>query len=1035
MSKKAQSGIDPLGKACATSGAKWAVWVARTPSHWEILDSHGLAQARRAALGKFLADPKSESWLAQSAEGTKPRSRALGGFARALGAGRVYAFPHPRANVALLAGAEKLNKGGQALFEIVSLQPPNRPGEDGFVVPASLPDEPQAAPSSMYEEGQTFQRVLDSLRRRIPSRAAYLALRVGNVFRVAAVDGYPSNFIGNQLLLGEHPALEKMVASHAATTLESGTDEIPLRPGGAGQMYWLGLPLVIGQRVIGYLAFESERGYSPEELQQAEALAQHVSPSVENAIVHAEAAHYLQRFALLNELASLASVNLSVVDVAQRVQRMLNRALDADYVSLLLLSPEDNMLHDVGAEAENKGPRLYPIEFSLAGAVAEKGQAVRVGDVSKYARYLAVNPDVCSKLAVPLKFDGKVMGVLALESKRLDAYSQQDEQFAIVISSQIAGLIANARLNEETHQRARNLGMINEIIQQVVGRNNVSEIAQIAAARMVDRFGYDLVSVMLLDRSANELVVEGFSSIEPELSIRGGRYAMRLGLFGQVLQHGGSLLIEDVSADPNYLSLPGWKGGSQMCVPLREGEKVFGIISVEVQRKRALGDNDLQVLEALAGVLSSVIMYAWRYQQLQVNVRHLQAVRETALDISADLDLDVLLKRVVNRVRELVNARGAELGLVDESERVVRVLVSENPWQDYTGYTFPLMAGITGRVAAMGEPLVVADYNTWSGKGEGEFKAPFTTVAGVPLKLSGETIGTLVVQDDRSGRSFGPEDIQVLELLAPQLSIFIRNARLYQELAERIEAQRLAEARLVRSAKLAAVGEMAAGVAHELNNPLTTVAGFAELILDELPEDFPQREDVAIVLQEAQRARDVVRRLLDFSRQGELLRSEADINEVLADVLALVHHLARTSGVETRVQLWHEMPVVRIDRNQMQQVFLNIIHNAIQAMPSGGELVIQTQVEKRADGPWIAVVVRDSGEGIQAEHLGQIFEPFFTTKPSGHGTGLGLSVSYGIVADHGGFIEVESKPGAGSTFTVWLPVQVPVAIRQESLNA
>jgi signal transduction histidine kinase len=405
------------------------------------------------------------------------------------------------------------------------------------------------------------------------------------------------------------------------------------------------------------------------------------------------------------------------------------------------------------------------------------------------------------------------------------------------------------------------------------------------------------------------------------------------------------------------------------------------------------------------------------------------------LDFSGNLNLNLLLKRVVNRVRQLVDAQGAEFGLVDFDKEQVVVLLSENPWQDYSGYIFPFMSGVTGRVAALGEPIVVADYHDWSGKKQEDFKAPFTSVAGVPLKISGEVIGTLVVQDDRPSRAFVAKDLKILEMLAPQLAIFIRNARLYEELEERIKAQGITEERLIRSAKLAAVGEMAAGVAHELNNPLTTVTGFAELVLDSLSKESPEYEDMTLVLQEAHRARSVVRRLLDFSRQGEVLRTAVDINELLTNVLALVHHLALTSNVEVRVELWDGMPKVRADRNQMQQVFLNLIHNSLQAMPDGGELVLQTFVEERNGEKWIAAKVQDNGQGIKEEDLDQVFEPFFTTKPSGKGTGLGLSVSYGIVSDHGGYIEVESQEGEGAIFTVWLPVEVPVVEAAEQRNA
>jgi two-component system NtrC family sensor kinase len=215
---------------------------------------------------------------------------------------------------------------------------------------------------------------------------------------------------------------------------------------------------------------------------------------------------------------------------------------------------------------------------------------------------------------------------------------------------------------------------------------------------------------------------------------------------------------------------------------------------------------------------------------------------------------------------------------------------------------------------------------------------------------------------------------------------------------------------------------MAAGVAHELNNPLTTVTGFAELALEELPADSDLRSDLQMVLHEAIRARDVVRRLLDFARQTESTRARADLNEVIEDVIELTRHLLSTSGVQLIIILSGELPWVSIDVNQMKQVFLNLFHNALQAMPSGGVLKIHTRKAIDEGREWVIASVRDSGEGILPEHRERVFEPFFTTKSDQGGTGLGLSVTYGIVTDHGGRIEVDSQPGDGSTFTVWLPL-------------
>lgn len=604
----------------------------------------------------------------------------------------------------------------------------------------------------------------------------------------------------------------------------------------------------------------------------------------------------------------------------------------------------------------------------------------------------------------------------------------------VVIASHTAGILENDRLQNQTQTSIHDLRQINAIIGQVLGLNTASDVASVAATVMAERFGYELVMVMLLDEALDEFVAEGLGG-EGALDFPTGlRYASHLGIPGEVMRSGDSVFLPDVEVSSSYIKIPDWEPGSQMCVPLRDGEDIFGLISVEYQEKNAVAKSDLAILESLAGALSNVLVDTRRYEELQITASQLEVVRETALDISADLDLDVLMKRVVNRVRGLLDARGAELGLVDEDEQVVRILVSENPWKDFSGYTFPLMQGVAGRIAGIGEPVVVPDFGQWSGGPEEGRPSSFTTVAGVPLKLGGEVIGTLVVQDDRAGRSFTQDDMKVLELLSPQLTIFIRNARLYQELEERIEAQHLAESRLIQSAKLAAVGEMAAGVAHELNNPLTTVTGFAELILETMSKDSTEYEDMTLILQEAHRVRSVVRQLLDFTRQSEILRVHLDINEVLSAVLGLVSHQAQTSKVEVRIAFWDGLPMVRVDRNQMQQVFLNLIINAIQAMPDGGRLIIQTEVEKQDDKEWIVVKIMDSGQGIKKEFLDQIFEPFFTTKPSGEGTGLGLSVSFGIVSDHGGVIEVEGEEGKGSTFVVRLPVETPVKFESEQVN-
>jgi signal transduction histidine kinase len=166
----------------------------------------------------------------------------------------------------------------------------------------------------------------------------------------------------------------------------------------------------------------------------------------------------------------------------------------------------------------------------------------------------------------------------------------------------------------------------------------------------------------------------------------------------------------------------------------------------------------------------------------------------------------------------------------------------------------------------------------------------------------------------------------------------------------------------------------------------------------------------------------VVRRLLDFARQSESTRSRSSLNEVIEDVVALSRHLIHTSGVELTLDLQDSLPWATMDANQIKQVLLNLVHNALQAMPEGGIMEIKTRTATREERAGVLVSVRDSGVGIPHVDQSRIFEPFFTTKGDQGGTGLGLSVTYGIVTDHGGQIDVESQPGKGSIFRVWLPL-------------
>jgi two-component system, NtrC family, sensor kinase len=229
---------------------------------------------------------------------------------------------------------------------------------------------------------------------------------------------------------------------------------------------------------------------------------------------------------------------------------------------------------------------------------------------------------------------------------------------------------------------------------------------------------------------------------------------------------------------------------------------------------------------------------------------------------------------------------------------------------------------------------------------------------------------------------------------------------------------------LLQSGKIAAIGTLTAGIAHELNNPINNIMLTAEFIKEDLSQLSQEdgEEMIQDILVQAQRASEIVRNLLDFSRAEQPEREPLDIAQILRDTVKLVQNQVTLSGVELEWDLPANLPTVNGDPKTLQQVFLNLFINAIQAMKEGGTLTIRAR-QGGEDGQELLVEVADTGSGIDPEDLSHVFEPFFTTKEVGRGTGLGLSVSYGIVRKHGGHIEVKSQKGAGSTFTVVLPVE------------
>lgn len=289
----------------------------------------------------------------------------------------------------------------------------------------------------------------------------------------------------------------------------------------------------------------------------------------------------------------------------------------------------------------------------------------------------------------------------------------------------------------------------------------------------------------------------------------------------------------------------------------------------------------------------------------------------------------------------------------------------------------------------------------------------------IPLSVKNRLEGILILTGKISGVPFSENDTEFLSILANQLAVTIENARLY-ELEKNSNSQlRDTQNQLIRLEKLAALGELSATIAHEVNNPLGIIKNYLALISQQLASEDPNAQFYQVIKEEVDRIAKIVRQLLDFYRPKAEEIVAVDLSQVLEETVLLVEKQLTSSNIEVLRQLPRSLPKIEASAGQLKQVFLNLLMNAREVMPAGGRLEVST----RAENGYVEAEVADSGEGIPEEYMEKIFEPFFTTKKEKGGTGLGLSVCLGIVNKHGGTIRARNIKPKGASFVVRLPLK------------
>jgi signal transduction histidine kinase len=461
-------------------------------------------------------------------------------------------------------------------------------------------------------------------------------------------------------------------------------------------------------------------------------------------------------------------------------------------------------------------------------------------------------------------------------------------------------------------------------------------------------------------------------------------------------------------------------------VPAKIGRRLVGVFSLRTRRETGFSEPDIAIATAFAAQAAIAVERARLHAEGERRRQTAERLAEVGRLISQSLDLQDVAQRVVTSLRSLVPALRTALYRVDPDSDILSLIgESMEPGLSipgnmgfHRGEGVPGLALVERRLVVTPNLLTDPRIRLSPERNAYWAQTAIRAVAAVPLLASDSIVGVLAIAD-REGRAFSDEELRTLELFADQASVAVDNARLYEQARRAYRELAETQAQLLQAGKLAAVGQLVAGVAHEINNPLAVVMGQAQLIaLHATDAAVVERSEQ--ILRAATRAAGIVRELQTFARPQPTQHAPVQMSDVVDRVLALRRQTLEVSGIRVERHVAPAVPSVQADALQLEQVVLNLLLNAEQAvLDSRGSACITLGVATRGDR--VRVSISDTGPGIADDVMPRIFEPFFTTRPVGRGTGLGLSISYRIVEAHGGRLWAESEPGRGATLIMELP--------------
>ena len=640
--------------------------------------------------------------------------------------------------------------------------------------------------------------------------------------------------------------------------------------------------------------------------------------------------------------------------------------------------------------------------------------------------------------AAPLAAKDRIIGALAVHYWTERSFGSEETAALEFLAKQAAIAIRNASLYEAEHAdaaRVRALTTVNRRISSALELDALLRTISESAAQLT---GARLATFWLADEQRRTLSFTSGSTLDMTEDFTPLLVTYEQGGIGWVARHRAPLVVDDMLSDERLLNRAWserWGLRSFSGYPVLAGEELLAVMALGHTEPLRFGKDAQDLIDLFLAQAAIAIQNARLYREAQRRRDVAEVLARLARELTATLEVEPIAKLLARGAAELVNARAAGVFLIEPEDGSLRPRATHGTDADVMHeLIFKTGEGAVGRAVADRRIVTSADIladpaiqlAAWVR--ERIRASGYRVVVGVPLLTHDRVIGALGLGAE-PGSTFSREELQTLEALADQAALAFENARLYASARDSLAQLRDTQFQLVQAAKMSALGQLVSGVAHELNNPLSVIVGYGQLLLArEVPTSVLR--PIELMVSQADRMAKIVRNLLLFARQRPSERTTVNLNDVMEQTLALRINQLTVSGIAVEKKFIRGLPPVLADPHQLEQVFLNLLLNAEQAMlegKTGGRIILNTNVSR--DARTVSAEVIDDGPGIPQDALPHVFEPFFTTKTVGSGTGLGLSVSYGIVEEHGGHLTVESRPGR-TVFRLELPVAQSTAAQR-----